>query len=48
MVLLNQFSRFWYHSKALNETSTIPVTTFELKILKETYNLIILIDNSEK
>ena len=36
------------HRCTVNETSTIPVTIFELKILKETYNLIILIENSEK
>ena len=48
MVLLNQFSWFWYHSKALNETDTILATTFKLKILKEIYNLMILINNSEK
>ena len=48
MVLLGQFSWFWYHLKALNETNTILATTFKLKIWKEILNLIILIDNSEK
>ena len=48
MVLLGQFSWFWYHLKALNETNTILATTFKLAILTEILNLIILIDNSEK
>ena len=48
IVILGQFSWFWYHSKALNETNTILVTTVKLKIFKQIYNLIILIDNSEK
>ena len=48
IVIFGQFSWFWYHSKALNETDTILMATFKLKFLKEIYNLIILIDNSVK
>ena len=44
MVLRNQFSWFWYHSEALNETNTIPALIFKIEILKEIYNPI---DNSE-
>ena len=38
MVLLNQFSWFWYLWKALNETNTIFATSVKLKIWKEFQN----------
>ena len=35
IVILGQFLRFWYHSKALNETDKILATTSSWKFLKK-------------